>query len=101
MKMVYVPLCGSVFVSMKPPLTPTSVGERRLDPSGFLIEMFAPQQFDCATLMLIRRPAVPANVRLAFWPGAVVVTVTAAPPTVIVPVASAGTLYSVSVVLPG
>jgi hypothetical protein len=37
------------------------------------------------------RPAVPAKVSLAFWPGMVVVTVTGAPPGVMAALASAGT----------
>src|SRR5439155_1254169 len=52
------------------------------------------------SLRLIRCPAVPAKVRLAFWPGVVTVADTGAPPGVIVPVASAGAAQSVTVIVP-
>ncbi len=55
------------------------------------------------TLIVTCCPAVPLKVRLAFWPAAVlpvVGTLTAAPPTVTVPVKSAGTLAICKVSLP-
>ena len=42
-------------------------------------------------LRAMPRPAVPAKVSFAFWPGIVVVTVTGAPPGVMAALASAGT----------
>jgi hypothetical protein len=45
-------------------------------------------------------PAVPLNVTRAFWPLAVVVTVTAGPPSVAVAVTSPGTSKRVSVTVP-
>jgi hypothetical protein len=59
-------------------------------PSGFRTEIFVMQHVG-PTFRLTRCPAVPENVSFAFWPGVVVVTVTAAPPAMIVPVTSAGT----------
>src|SRR6266446_2017598 len=50
--------------------------------------------------MLTFCPLVPLNVRLAFCPGTVVATETGDPPMLIVPVTSAGTVYSCSVSLP-
>ena len=65
-------------------------GEASVVPSGFRIETFVLQQTG-VTFTLTRWAAVPANVSFAFWPGVVVVTVTAAPPGAIVPLRSAGT----------
>ena len=47
-----------------------------------------------------RWPALPVNVATAFWPGTVAVSVTGAPPAVIVAAASGGTLNSCSVIEP-
>ena len=54
-------------------------------PSGFVIETLRLPVVDVPivtplTFRLMRRPAVPAKVSFAFWPGIVVVTVTGAPP---------------------
>jgi hypothetical protein len=97
-KIVYVPVVGSVFVSMKPPFVPTNVGDTSALPSGFRIETFVLQQVDDPMVTsvirrLIRVPPLPANVAVAFSSGAVVVTVSGGPPAEIVydePNASAG-----------
>ena len=65
--------------SMKVPLEPTSNGDTRVEPSGFRIETLMPVLgFGLIVTpeirMLMRFPAVPANVRLAFSPPVVVVT---------------------------
>ncbi|HVD66441.1 MAG TPA: hypothetical protein VNB65_06045, partial [Gaiellaceae bacterium] len=57
-------------------------------PSGFVIESFRLEVVDGPMVTPLNfnttpRPAVPAKVSLAFWPGTVVVTVTGAPPAVI------------------
>src|SRR6266545_4097914 len=99
--MVYMPPAGSIWVSrkpppvpksvgvtMKPPLVPISVGVARLEPSGFRIERFREQQGELPivtplALRLTRRPATPAKVSLAFWPGTgPTVTLTGGPPGV-------------------
>ena len=66
------------------------VAATRAVPSGFVIETLRLQQTG-PTFRLMRRPAVPAKVSFAFWPGIVVVTVTGAPPAVMAALASAGT----------
>ena len=81
---------------MKPPLVPTLVAATRTVPSGFSIETFALQQVELpiVTLVIFRKTrwaAAPSNVTLAFWPGVVVVTLTAGPPGTITPPTSAGT----------
>jgi hypothetical protein len=59
-------------------------------------ETFAAQQLDApmvtsASAMLTRWPAPPANVRRAFWPGVVVVTVAEGPPATSISTSSGGT----------
>ena len=67
-------------------------------PFGFKSEILVVQQPPAIT-RLTTWPAVPVKVRLAFWPGTVVVTVFGTP-NAIVPVTSAGTSYSVKVTSP-
>ena len=73
-RIVYVPLAGSVFVSMKPPFVPIGVGGTRVVPSGLVIESVIEQQVDVPnvtlpTLRLIRCPVEPSKTRLAFASG--------------------------------
>src|ERR671923_310821 len=98
-KIVYVPVAGRTTVSMNPPPVPKLDGATSVDPSGSAIEIRLMQQVG-PILTLTRCPTVPANVTSAFWPGVVVVTVTAAPPGVALAVASGATSWSVSVMLP-
>src|SRR4051794_29388904 len=81
---------GSGLTLMYPPLVPMLVAATRTVPSGFVIETLMLQQAG-PTFTLMRRPAVPAKVSFAFWPGIVVAIVTGAPPGVIAALASAGT----------
>src|SRR6266511_2404785 len=86
--MVYMPPAGSIWVSRKPPPVPKSVGVTSVEPSGFRIERFREQQGELPivtplALRLTRRPATPAKVSLAFWPGTgPTVTLTGGPPGV-------------------
>ena len=50
--------------------------------------------------MLTRWPAVAANVTVPFWPGVVIASGTAAPPGVVDPVTSAGTVQIATLALP-
>src|SRR5438477_262987 len=102
---VYVPVVGRVVTSMNPPVSMQF--EVSVLPSGFLTMMFRSHPNDglkLADALLptteIRCVAVPANVNVAFCPGVVVVIGTDDPPGVIVPVMSAGTSTTVSVMLP-
>ena len=90
------PVVGSDLTSMKPPFVPTLVAVTSAVPSGFVIETLRLPVVDVPivtplTVRLMRRPAVPAKVSFAFWPGIVVVIVTGAPPAVMEGVRSAGT----------
>ena len=93
-------------MSTKPPVVPNGVAKTSVEPSGLRIETRAEQQVEVpiVTLLrsrLMRRPATPSNRTSAFWPGTgPVVTVTGAPPGVIVVDTSGGTSYSVSVIEP-
>ena len=105
-RIVYVPLTGSVFVSTKPPLVPNGVAKTSVEPSGLRMETRAEQHVEVPIVTfvrfrLMRRPATPSNRTSAFWPGVgPVVTVTGAPPGVMVAFTSGGTSYSVSVIEP-
>src|SRR5882724_2577657 len=82
---------------------PTTHELSRLVPSGLWIATSAAQPPPRVPLESFRNTrwfAVPENVNDPFCPGAVVVATTGAPPGVIVPVTSAGTLYRVSVTDP-
>ena len=75
----------------------------KCDPSGPFIETEVhrhPEKFELVVSKLTRWPAVPLKVRLIFWPGTVVPSVTGEPPGVIVAVGSDGTLYNWNVALP-
>src|SRR4029450_9162210 len=100
-----VAVVGGVFVSTNPPLVPSDVAVTSAVPSGLVTEIFRLAVVDGpivtpVSLRLARRWAVPAKVSLAFWPGIVVVTVTAAPPGMMGVVGSAETSYSWSVADP-
>ena len=79
------------------PKVPTRIGGTTVVPSGFRIEILAPQHevFPIVTLLrrrLTRCVAVPLNVSVAFWPGVgASVRLTGPPPIAIVPVRSGGT----------
>jgi hypothetical protein len=86
---VYVPETDSVLVSMKPPFLPIAVGATRFVPSGRTIETYMLEVSDVPmvtslTSRLMRWPAVPLNVAVAFSFATVVVTVTGGPPGVMV-----------------
>src|SRR5919108_6213534 len=84
---------------MKPPLVKTFVTAASVDPSGLRIETVLLLIVTPVIVRLTRPPATPSNVRRAFSPGAVVVTVTAGPPGTI----TTGTLVTsltVTVALP-
>src|SRR5947199_96653 len=89
-KIVYVPATGSVAVSYQP-LVPMHDEEPVSElPSGLRIWPVAPQKPDPIELFVncadTRCPARPLNVRSATSPGFEIVTVTAGPPGLIVPV---------------
>src|SRR5688572_18124954 len=89
MTIVYVPATVDVLVH-EPPAVPNSEGERRLLPSGFLIETLALQQPDEPIVTLERSSAndvsaPTVNVNLPFWPGSVVVSDTDGPSIVTAP----------------
>ena len=77
MAIVYVPLFGSVVASRKPPAAPNETGETSTVPFGFKSEILVVQQPPAIT-RLTTWPALPVKVRLAFWPGTVVVALIAA-----------------------
>jgi hypothetical protein len=83
---VYVPVVGSVFVSMNEPEVEPSD-----EPSGFLMLYVQLEIVESAKLRLTFCPAVPSNVSTPFCPGDVIVTPTAGPPMLIVPLMSAAT----------
>ena len=97
-------MAGSVCTSKKFPLEVMAEMEANVTSSGFLIvtstELLPPVIATPLTLILMRCPAVPAKVKMPFWPAAVVVTVTGDPPGVIEPVTSGGTSISFNVILP-
>src|SRR5215813_966938 len=99
-EIVYVPVVGSVLVSTKPPLVPKETLLPTTAPDGSSSFAVADEYDTLEILRLTRCPAVAANVSWAFWPGAVVVTVTGAPPSVTDPPASGGTLYTCTVAEP-
>ena len=84
------PVVGSTIVSMNPPKDPNVTAEPSAAPFGLRIEIRIEQQAG-PTSRLIRSPAVPLKVSLAFCPGTVVSAVAGGPPTTIEEVVSAGT----------
>ena len=95
----YVPVAGNVCVA-RLKLAALDVTEVSEVPSGFNnVTVTVPiELFVNATET--DWPAVPLKMGIAFWPGTVVVRVSDAPPTVRVPVASAGTSLSVKFTVP-
>ena len=85
----YVPVTGSMN-DIVPPATPNALGPFRTVESG-LNTVTRVVQHTALIVSVCEVADVPLKVSFAFWPGVVVVTVTAAPPGVIVPVTSAGT----------
>ena len=94
-------MAGNVFTSVKKVVAQDTPGATRIVPSGLTIEKYGqPSAGEIAvTYKLMRWPAVPLNLRLAFCPGTVVVSVTVEPPIVIVPVTS-WMLFNAIVTLP-
>ena len=97
--MEYVPVAGNVCVgSVK--LAAFDVDEVSDVPSGLssvTVTIFKPLFVNAIDTCW---PDVPLKVGVAFWPGTVVVKVSDEPPIVTVPVASAGTSFSVKFTLP-
>jgi hypothetical protein len=89
--MVYVPVVGKVWVARLKLLLQENEDVRDVL-SGFKRLTVTQIIVLPVTWTVACWPEVPVKVRVAFWPGTVVVTVTAAPPMVSVPVASGGTL---------
>ena len=103
-KSVYVPVVGRTTASRKPPFDPALTGVTRTVPFGFRIEILRLQHVDVPndtsdTTTLALWPATPENVTFAFCPGTVVVT-GVEDPKATVPLASAGTSWSVIVTAP-
>src|SRR5919197_4624565 len=81
-RMVYVPVAGSVLVSRKPPVVPAYVVPTAW-PFGAWSETWAAENVELVMLRLTRSPDVPLKRSCAVSPGVVVVTVTGGPPGVI------------------
>jgi hypothetical protein len=89
---VYVPAVGNVTVTV-PPAVPKVRGATSVDVSGFTIETLVLEIVTAESFRLTAWPAFPLKVSTAFWPGTVVLTITGAPPTLIVDEVSGGTSY--------
>src|ERR1044072_7149841 len=95
----YVPVVGNVCVG-RVKLAAFDVDDVSVVPSGLsnvTVTIFKPLFVNAIDTCWF---AVPLNVGVAFCPGTVVVKVSAEPPMVTVPVASAGTSFSVKFTLP-
>jgi hypothetical protein len=87
---------------MNPPCTVTHGLDTKVVVSGFLIvtAVQVNPPIELAMFRLMRCAATAVNVTLPFCPGVAIVIVAEDPPATIVPVLSAGTSYSVSVIAP-